>query len=159
MQRLPCYGRAIAPCTACRYDHCMTGDIGGDAFQARLADLIGAFRAVGREILATPDGRLAYQRANELWNVRRDQDALTAWLRAHGAARIAQAAHMSLGDLADELGLARPRAQQLEKAGRESHAAEFEPMAPAGSGGSPDAPEPQGVVAAVATSPAGGAAH
>ena len=91
----------------------MTAAASDDAWKARLAEIVEAFNAAGREILNSPDGREAYRRANELLEVRAGQESMQAWLRAKGAEWIRQADQMSLADLAAELGLSKSRAQQF----------------------------------------------
>ena len=98
---------------------------GDSAWRDRIAAVAEAFEAAGREILNSPDGREAYRRANELREVREDQDGLQAWLRAHSATWIREAEHMSLGQLAAELGLSRGRIQQFEKMGAQQRQAEL----------------------------------
>jgi hypothetical protein len=104
----------------------MTAGRDDDAFAEKLAALIAAFRAVGREVLASPDGRVAWARANEL-QAAMERGSEVAWLRAKGAAWIRDAEHMSLAELATELGLTRARAQQFAKSAKEDRSGEFDP--------------------------------
>ena len=99
---------------------------GADAWKDRIAAVIDAFNAAGREILNSPDGREAYRRACELMEVRADQEDLQAWLRAHGATWIRNAENMSLGEVAAELGLSRSRVQQFVKMAKQDRGGELD---------------------------------
>jgi hypothetical protein len=114
----------IAACAACRYDSGMTGAASEDAWRARLAEVIDAFNAAGREILASPDGEEAYRRATELMEIRAGQEGMQAWLRARGAAWIRDAAGMTFAELAEKLGLSRSRAQQFAEMARRDRSGE-----------------------------------
>ena len=104
----------------------MTAAASDDAWKARLAEIVEAFNAAGREILNSPDGREAYRRANELLEVRAGQENMQAWLRAKGAEWIRQADQMSLADLAAELGLSKARAQQFAEMARRDRSEELD---------------------------------
>jgi hypothetical protein len=86
---------------------------------ASLARLYAAYQELAAKVSTEPDPYAAFQRASELREVVDRMVGEAAVLRAKAADRVRVADHLSLGQLAERLGLSKARADQLVRVARE----------------------------------------